>query len=185
MITSRIAEKHREHAMELGVNHYLGKPYSEDELLGLVRHYCAVEKPTGLKWHAGVRRRVADTALRPSHDGVARQRLSRASSCARRVRVVLAQRTPAASSSMCAASRAHARQRRAAGQLRQVAADELALRIELLALADRVEDAEVGLGVAAAGAGPLPAAVVGRQVEVVELLGESSARPSASRCPGP
>ncbi len=40
MITSRIAEKHREHAMELGVNHYLGKPYSEDELLGLVRSYC-------------------------------------------------------------------------------------------------------------------------------------------------
>ena len=41
MITSRIAEKHREHARELGVNHYLGKPYSEDELVGLVRHYCA------------------------------------------------------------------------------------------------------------------------------------------------
>lgn len=40
MITSRIAEKHREHARELGVNHYLGKPYSEDELLGLVRGYC-------------------------------------------------------------------------------------------------------------------------------------------------
>ena len=41
MITSRIAEKHREHAKELGVNHYLGKPYSEDELLSLVKHYCA------------------------------------------------------------------------------------------------------------------------------------------------
>ncbi|HYD77730.1 Hpt domain-containing protein [Ramlibacter sp.] len=40
MITSRIAEKHREHARELGVNHYLGKPYSEEELLSLVRHYC-------------------------------------------------------------------------------------------------------------------------------------------------
>jgi len=40
MITSRIAEKHREHAMELGVNHYLGKPYSEEELLSLVKHYC-------------------------------------------------------------------------------------------------------------------------------------------------
>jgi len=40
MITSRIAEKHREHARELGVDHYLGKPYSEDELLGLVRGYC-------------------------------------------------------------------------------------------------------------------------------------------------
>ncbi|MGV3494778.1 MAG: hybrid sensor histidine kinase/response regulator, partial [Ramlibacter sp.] len=41
MITSRIAEKHREHARELGVNHYLGKPYSEEELLSLVKHYCA------------------------------------------------------------------------------------------------------------------------------------------------
>ena len=40
MITSRIAEKHREHAKELGVDHYLGKPYSEDELMGLVRSYC-------------------------------------------------------------------------------------------------------------------------------------------------
>jgi chemosensory pili system protein ChpA (sensor histidine kinase/response regulator) len=39
MITSRIAEKHREHAKELGVNHYLGKPYSEEELLSLVKHY--------------------------------------------------------------------------------------------------------------------------------------------------
>lgn len=42
MITSRIAEKHREHARELGVNHYLGKPYSEEELLSLVKHYCEV-----------------------------------------------------------------------------------------------------------------------------------------------
>ena len=41
MITSRIAEKHREHARELGVNHYLGKPYSEEELLSLVKHYCS------------------------------------------------------------------------------------------------------------------------------------------------
>ena len=36
MITSRIAEKHREHARELGVDHYLGKPYSEEELLSLI-----------------------------------------------------------------------------------------------------------------------------------------------------
>ena len=39
MITSRIAEKHREHARDLGVDHYLGKPYSEDELLALVANY--------------------------------------------------------------------------------------------------------------------------------------------------
>ena len=43
MITSRIAEKHREYAKELGVDHYLGKPYPEDELMSLVRHYCGVE----------------------------------------------------------------------------------------------------------------------------------------------
>ena len=44
MITSRIAEKHREHARELGVDHYLGKPYPEDELLSLVRSFCT-ERP--------------------------------------------------------------------------------------------------------------------------------------------
>ena len=43
MITSRIAEKHREHAKELGVDNYLGKPYSEEELLSLVKHYCAAK----------------------------------------------------------------------------------------------------------------------------------------------
>ncbi|GAB2462724.1 hypothetical protein GCM10027082_12910 [Comamonas humi] len=40
MITSRIADKHREHAMSLGANHYLGKPYSDEVLLGLVRQYA-------------------------------------------------------------------------------------------------------------------------------------------------
>ncbi|MDE2118644.1 MAG: response regulator, partial [Betaproteobacteria bacterium] len=39
MITSRIAEKHREHAYELGVNAYLGKPYQEEDLL---RHIAAM-----------------------------------------------------------------------------------------------------------------------------------------------
>lgn len=39
MITSRIAEKHKEHAMSLGASHYLGKPYSEEELVSLVRGY--------------------------------------------------------------------------------------------------------------------------------------------------
>ena len=46
MITSRIAEKHREYAKELGVDHYLGKPYPEEELMSLVRHYCGVEAAT-------------------------------------------------------------------------------------------------------------------------------------------
>ncbi len=42
MITSRIAQKHREHAAELGVDHYLGKPYSEEDLLALVGRYTVV-----------------------------------------------------------------------------------------------------------------------------------------------
>ena len=46
MITSRIAEKHREHARQLGVDHYLGKPYAEDVLLGLLRDYCRNELVT-------------------------------------------------------------------------------------------------------------------------------------------
>ena len=41
MITSRIAAKHNAHALDLGVNHYLGKPYAEDELLRLLRAYCS------------------------------------------------------------------------------------------------------------------------------------------------
>jgi chemosensory pili system protein ChpA (sensor histidine kinase/response regulator) len=39
MITSRIAQKHRDHAAELGVDHYLGKPYSEEDLLALIARY--------------------------------------------------------------------------------------------------------------------------------------------------
>ena len=41
MITSRIAQKHREYAAELGVDHYLGKPYAEEDLLALVARYTA------------------------------------------------------------------------------------------------------------------------------------------------
>jgi chemosensory pili system protein ChpA (sensor histidine kinase/response regulator) len=37
MITSRTADKHRQLAMEIGVNHYLGKPYDEDDLLNCIR----------------------------------------------------------------------------------------------------------------------------------------------------
>jgi chemosensory pili system protein ChpA (sensor histidine kinase/response regulator) len=39
MITSRIAQKHKDHATELGVDHYLGKPYSEEDLLALIGRY--------------------------------------------------------------------------------------------------------------------------------------------------
>ncbi|MDH5538368.1 MAG: response regulator, partial [Rhizobacter sp.] len=41
MITSRIAQKHRDYATELGVDHYLGKPYSEEDLLALIGHYTS------------------------------------------------------------------------------------------------------------------------------------------------
>ena len=37
MITSRTGEKHREHAFELGVNKYMGKPYQEDLLLSNIQ----------------------------------------------------------------------------------------------------------------------------------------------------
>ena len=40
MITSRTAEKHRNHAMELGVNEYLGKPYQDEQLMALVVKYA-------------------------------------------------------------------------------------------------------------------------------------------------
>lgn len=40
MITSRTADKHRNYALEIGANHYLGKPYDEEELLQLVAGYC-------------------------------------------------------------------------------------------------------------------------------------------------
>ncbi len=37
MITSRTGEKHRERAMQIGVDHYIGKPYQESELLATLR----------------------------------------------------------------------------------------------------------------------------------------------------
>ncbi len=50
--------------------------------------------------------------------------------------------------------------------------------IELLRLRDGVEDAKPGLGVAAGGGGPLPAAVVGGQVIVVQVLGKKALAPA-------
>ena len=41
MITSRTADKHRNHAMALGVDVFLGKPYDEAELLGHVKALAA------------------------------------------------------------------------------------------------------------------------------------------------
>jgi chemosensory pili system protein ChpA (sensor histidine kinase/response regulator) len=45
MITSRTAEKHRNHAAELGVDLYLGKPYQEDELLRHLREMLSIAAP--------------------------------------------------------------------------------------------------------------------------------------------
>ncbi|HJW26775.1 MAG TPA: Hpt domain-containing protein [Rhodocyclaceae bacterium] len=44
MITSRTAEKHRQYAFDIGADHYLGKPYDEDELLGLVAGYVKAKR---------------------------------------------------------------------------------------------------------------------------------------------
>jgi chemosensory pili system protein ChpA (sensor histidine kinase/response regulator) len=43
MITSRVGEKHRARAMEIGVDHYLGKPYQENDLLEAIRSLVGEE----------------------------------------------------------------------------------------------------------------------------------------------
>jgi len=40
MITSRSADKHRQHALELGVDVYMGKPYQEAELLAEIARFA-------------------------------------------------------------------------------------------------------------------------------------------------
>jgi len=45
MITSRTADKHRNHAMEIGVNVYLGKPYQEQQLLDAIAEQLGQEVP--------------------------------------------------------------------------------------------------------------------------------------------
>lgn len=40
MITSRTAEKHKNYALELGVNDYMGKPYQENELLENIARFA-------------------------------------------------------------------------------------------------------------------------------------------------
>jgi chemosensory pili system protein ChpA (sensor histidine kinase/response regulator) len=37
MITSRVGDKHRARAIELGVNDYLGKPYQDSQLLEAIQ----------------------------------------------------------------------------------------------------------------------------------------------------
>ncbi len=45
MITSRTADKHRNHALSLGVDVFLGKPFSEDELLRHVKSFASQRAP--------------------------------------------------------------------------------------------------------------------------------------------
>lgn len=45
MVTSRTAQKHRDHAAELGVREYLGKPFEEAQLLGLVARHARDSAP--------------------------------------------------------------------------------------------------------------------------------------------
>jgi chemosensory pili system protein ChpA (sensor histidine kinase/response regulator) len=42
MITSRTGDKHRERAMQIGVNQYLGKPFQEHELLKTIHHLIGI-----------------------------------------------------------------------------------------------------------------------------------------------
>jgi chemosensory pili system protein ChpA (sensor histidine kinase/response regulator) len=44
MITSRTADKHRNYALEIGVNKYLGKPYQEEELVKLIQQYAPLSE---------------------------------------------------------------------------------------------------------------------------------------------
>jgi chemosensory pili system protein ChpA (sensor histidine kinase/response regulator) len=41
MVTSRVGDKHRNRAMELGVNAYLGKPFQETQLLDAIQPLLA------------------------------------------------------------------------------------------------------------------------------------------------
>ena len=45
MITSRIAQKHRDLAQQLGADHYLGKPYDEEQLIALIQQNIARTMP--------------------------------------------------------------------------------------------------------------------------------------------
>jgi chemosensory pili system protein ChpA (sensor histidine kinase/response regulator) len=51
MITSRVGDKHRNRAVEIGVDHYLGKPYQESDLLTAIS--SLVGRETGVTHHDG------------------------------------------------------------------------------------------------------------------------------------
>jgi chemosensory pili system protein ChpA (sensor histidine kinase/response regulator) len=47
MITSRVGEKHRNRAVEIGVDRYLGKPYQEGDLLRTIKDLLAERQVSG------------------------------------------------------------------------------------------------------------------------------------------
>jgi len=49
MVTSRVGEKHRARAIELGVNDYLGKPYQENQLLDAIEPLVALRRQGGVQ----------------------------------------------------------------------------------------------------------------------------------------
>ena len=59
-------------------------------------------------------------------------------------------------------------------QFRDIAANELPLRIKALRLRDGIKDAEVGLGIAARRGRPLPATIISGQVIVIQVLGKKA-----------
>ena len=62
MVTSRVGEKHRARAIELGVDDYLGKPYQEAQLLDAIAPL--VERAPRRRAHAGVRELARGRARR-------------------------------------------------------------------------------------------------------------------------
>jgi len=53
MITSRTGDKHRERAQQIGVNHYLGKPYQEKDLLGTINQIIRGTPDSSAENYAG------------------------------------------------------------------------------------------------------------------------------------
>jgi chemosensory pili system protein ChpA (sensor histidine kinase/response regulator) len=54
MITSRMGDKHRERAQQIGINYYLGKPYQETDLLATIDQIIRVAPGSTAKSYAGV-----------------------------------------------------------------------------------------------------------------------------------
>ncbi|NND65174.1 MAG: response regulator, partial [Gammaproteobacteria bacterium] len=44
MITSRVGDKHRSRAFEVGVDAYLGKPYQESQLLATMEPFLSIDR---------------------------------------------------------------------------------------------------------------------------------------------